>query len=260
MKIFMQVPFFFLIVSSFLFFVSCKKDNDSGTGSIQFKMTNPASTKVKSVLQQNAYSNPPLTGDVTETTMISLRFCVGDVWVSQGEVIVGGTDNLKWIKLTDATNLEQKLFEDYTFTPKELPAGTYKSIKMTFKNYFYRILLLKSNPTVKYEISESMINNSSPCDVSDSSPSLTNYFSSGGNHVIKNGVFTMANQNEKVGGFTIIAGKTVTLNWRLGAGVNAVCTNYLNDNNKNRVWDCAIDNVTISCPPQVTLMWDFVVE
>lgn len=255
-----KILFLYLILGSFLV-TSCSKNNEGGTGTIQFKMTNPGSTKVKSGFAQNAaYVNPPLTGDVTETLTTSIKLRVGDVWVSQGVIRIGEADNLKWVRLTDATNQECKLFENYTFPPKELPAGTYKSIKMTFGGLFYRLLSLRSDPTVKYEIAEAMGSSILPCDLSDNSLGPSYYFSTDGNHIIENGVFKMANRNEKVGGFTVVAGKTVKVSWRLGAGVTVPCTNFLYDINKNRIWDCGIDDLGISCPPEVQLMWDFVVE
>ncbi|HBG23614.1 MAG: hypothetical protein A2X17_07715 [Bacteroidetes bacterium GWF2_41_61] len=267
MKTFLQ---FFLISLILAICCTCSKD-EGGVGTIQFRMVNPVATKSQSNLQkalsnpqinslQAPYVNPDLTGDVTQTTMVTLKFCVGDVWVSTGEVKAGGTDNLTWVRLTTTTNQELKNFEDYTFPPVEIPAGTYKSIKITFKNRFYRVVTLNSNPTVKYELLETMGSFDDPCNDNDESWVDPNYFTEQGNHKIVGGVFKVVSPGEKLRGFSIESGKTVTLNWRLGAGVTEPCTNALLDLNKNRRWDCGTDDITIICPPSVEFMWDFVVN
>lgn len=237
----------------------CSKE-EGGTATLMFKVSNPFAIKSKSGTQLPAipYANPDLTGDVTQTTMTSLRICVGDVWISQDEIKVGSPDNLNWIKITGPTNQELKLFEDYTFVPVEIPAGTYKSIKMTFKNRFYRIVNLVSNPSVKYELLETMGSTFDPCDHNDENWIQPNYLSTSGNHSIVGGVFQIVQGGEKVAGFTLPSGGTVTLTWRLGAGATEVCTNNLLDLNKNRKWDCGTDDIQINCPPSVKYMWDFV--
>lgn len=267
MKLFLQI---FIIASILAICCTCSKDG-GGVGTIQFRMVNPVVPKSQSNLQkalsnpqinslQAPYVNPDLTGDVTQTTMITLKFCVGDVWVSTGEVKVGGTDNLTWVRLTSVTNQDLKYFEEYTFPPVEIPAGTYRSIKITFKNRCYRVVTLNSNPTVKYELLETMGSSFAPCNENDESWVAPNYFTEQGNHKLVGGVFQVDNGGEKLRGFTVESGKTVTLSWRLGAGSTESCTNALLDLNKNRRWDCGTDDITITCPPSVEYMWDFVVN
>lgn len=259
---------FFLAITISVICCTCSKDR-GGVGTIQFRMVNPVVPKSQSNLQkalsnpqinslQAPYVNPDLTGDVTQTTMVTLKFCVGDVWVSTGEVKAGGTDDLTWVRLTTTTNQELKNFEDYTFPPVEIPAGTYKSIKITLKNRLYRVVRLNSNPTVKYELLETMGSSQAPCNDNDESWVAPNYFTEAGNHKLSGGVFVVDNSGEKLRGFKMESGKTVTLSWRLGAGSTESCTNSLLDLNKNRRWDCGTDDIQISCPPSVQFMWDFV--
>ncbi len=253
----------FLIVSILATCWNCSKD-EGGVGTIQFRMTNPITTKSLSDHKGNSqnapYVNPDLTGDVTQTTTTTLKFCVGDVWVSTGEVTAGNKDNLTWVRLTSSTNQELKYFEDYTFPSVEIPAGTYKSIKITFKNRCYRVVALNSDPTVKYELFETMGSYDEPCNEDDESWVDANYFTEHGNHRIVDGEFKTVSPGEKLRGFTIESGKTVNLTWRLGAGATETCTTSLLDLNKNRRWDCGIDNIAITCPPSVKYMWDFVVN
>jgi len=204
--------------------------------------------------------NPKLVDEITETIMTSMKLGIGDVWVSQGVVREGEPDNLEWIKLTKDTNYELKLFEDYTFPAVELPAGEYKSIKIKFRNIFYRHCKLISDPNVVYELLETMGSSTDPCDPADTSWAPDDYFSTGGNFSLVDGKFKLGSAKEKVGGFTIKSGKTAKILWRLGGGVVATCVNKLIDINGNLEWDCDIDDIDIECTPEVEYMWDFVVQ
>lgn len=252
----------------FLFlFSGCKKDSDSNdnaktTGTIKFKTYNPLATVNKSVSATKLISpNPPLTGPTTTTETTSFKFCVGDVWVSQGEVVDGEPDNMDWVRLTSFTNTDAKLFEDYTFEVKEIPVGSYKSVKITFKNVFYRYAKLVSDPSIAYELLETMQSYDDPCDVNDTSWAKTNYFGPGGNHILgANNLFELSVPGEKLGGFNIDSDKTAVITWRLGAGATTPCLTLLIDQNNNLEWDCGIDDMEFVCPPENKYMWDFLVE
>lgn len=206
-------------------------------------------------------TNPALIGDTTETYMTSIKFYIGDVWISQDEVKAGDPDELEWIRLTSYTNTENKLFEDYSFSAVEIPAGTYQSIKITFRNVFYRYTQLISDPTITYELLETMGSWTDPCNENDTTWARTNYFGSDGNHIMNDGdVFELVSEGEKLGGFSIEPSKTAVVSWRLGAGATEPCVNYLIDENGNRQWDCGIDYIEDECPPEMEYMWDFVVE
>lgn len=241
--------------------LACKKESPQAT--VQMKCYNPmANYSLKSSCSPGELkSNPALTGDTTETIMTSLKFAIVDVWVSQDIVKAGEKDNLTWVKLTKETNGERKLFEDYVFPEVEIPAGTYNSIKIIFKNTFYRHVKLVSDPTVFYELFETMGSSKAPCSTDDESYAKTNYFSIGGLYYVDdNDTFYMQNENEKVAGFTVNSDKKATITWRLGAGSTGTCKNYLIDENKNRVFDCGIDKIKIECDSTVSeYMWDFLV-
>ncbi|MBN1188009.1 MAG: hypothetical protein JXB49_37385 [Bacteroidales bacterium] len=249
-----------LAALAFSFACSSEDDNDESkekTGTLKFQTLNPLTSATKSMLA----TNPALTGDTTETINTSMQVCIGDVWVSQEEVVAGGTDDLEWVRLTSETNRELKLIEDYTFDPIELPVGTYKSIKMTLKNIFYRHVELASDPSVKYELLETMGSTFDPCDPNDTSWTKTNYFSAAGNHKINDGgVFEVVAPGETIAGFTIEEAKTVIVAWRFGAGATEPCINYLIDLNDNLIWDCGIDDMIIECPPDMENMADFVIS
>ncbi|MDD2635261.1 MAG: hypothetical protein PHW82_07150 [Bacteroidales bacterium] len=261
------IKFIGTILCAAVLLSGCNKDDDTNNdlptnGLIEFKCINPLANNLKNALSIKALlSNPPLVGDTTATYLTSWNWTVGDVWVSQGEVKAGETDNLEWIRLTNVTNQESKLFEDYTFPAKEIPVGNYKSIKITFKNIFYRHVQLISDPSVKYELLETMGSWTAPCDPNDDSWAATNYFSSDGNHALNtNGVFELVSQGEKIGGFNIIGDKKATISWRFYAGVTTPSINYLIDQNNNLEWDCGVDLLIDESPPELKYMWDFVVE
>lgn len=256
--------------SVFLIFVmlpmsGCVENGPSGvgnsTGTIVFRTLNPVRSGLsKALLSRSAQTNPSLIGDTTIAYTTSLLFCVGDVWVSQQEVLAGQSDNLEWVRLTAATNTEYKLFEDYTFSAVEIPSGTYKSIKITFRNLFYRYAQLVSDTAVAFELLETMGSWTDACNVNDTSWARANYFGADGNHVLgADSLFDLVSEGEKLGGFSIEAGRTAVVSWRLGAGVSEPCTTYLVDENSNGQWDCGIDRMDFACPPEVQYMWDFVV-
>jgi hypothetical protein len=264
-----------LLFSTITGIYSCKKkDKDDlapidntipaplDVGTLNFKTLNPLTLSTRDLFELRGLSaNPSLTGDTTETINTSLKLGIGDIWVSMGEVKAGSPDNLEWIRLTDVTNYELKLFEDYSFSPKELPIGTYKSIKITFRYIFYRYVELVSDPSVKYELLETMGSSTDPCNENDESWAVVNYFSPGGNHKLNNsGLFEVVASGEKVGGFTIEKNKTTNISFRLGGGATEPCKNFLVDKNNNRVWDCGTDELLIECPPEMEYMFDFVID
>lgn len=258
-----------ILVFTFLLFPGCNDENvsesvnddETHTGSLQFKTLNPMSLQKSESNLNSITSNPPLTGSTTITETVSFKLCIGDVWVSQEEVKAGEADDLEWIRLTSTTNTEQKLFEDYSFAAIEIPEGTYKSVKIIFRNVFYRYAKLVSDPSVAYELLETMGSYSAPCDENDLSWARTNYFGPAGNHSLgANNLFEVVSEGEKLGGFNIEAGKTAVLSWRLGAGATEPCTTFLIDENSNLQWDCGVDRMDFECPPEVEYMWDFVVE
>ncbi|HPF65924.1 MAG: hypothetical protein M9926_16595 [Lentimicrobium sp.] len=263
----MKSKLLLIMITGLMFLaVSCGKDNEGNdndkSGVLRFKTYNPLAGNLKMhPLKAVATTNPPLTGPTTVTETTSFMLCVGDVWVSQGEVKAGQPDNLDWERLTTVTNKEHMLFEDYAFSDIELPAGSYKSIKLTFRNVFYRYARLVADPAVAYELLETMGSWTSPCDENDTTWAMTNYFGPDGNHILGNGgTFELVSEGEKLGGFTIEEGRVANVTWRLGAGVTEPCTTYLIDENNNLQWDCGVDRMEFECPPDAEYMWDFVIE
>jgi hypothetical protein len=259
-------PMLNTVLCLLIMLTACTKEKDENnndkTGILRFKTLNPLENS-KSLLypKSGAITNPPLTGSTTVTETTSFKLCVGDVWVSKEEVKAGQPDNLLWERLTSVTNKEHKLFEDYTFSDVEIPAGNYKSIKITFRNVFYRYARLVSDPNVAYELLETMGSWSSPCDENDTTWARTNYFGPDGNHSLgNNGLFELVSAGEKLGGFNIEEGQVASVSWRLGAGATEPCITYLIDENGNLLWDCGIDRMDFECPPEVEYMWDFIVE
>ena len=246
-----------------LLFSGCNKENDlEPKGFIEFRTSNPMTSSNNSAsLLRPISTNPSLIGDTTITHSTSLKLCIGDVWISQEVVKAGETDNLEWIRLTTTTNTEAKLFEDYSFSAIEIPLGIYESIKITFRNVFYRYVQLVSDTSVKYELLETMGSWTAPCDETDTTWAATNYFGPDGNHKLNdNDLFELVSSGEKIGGFSIEDDKTAIVTWRLYAGATTPCITYLIDENSNLEWDCGTDRMEFDCPPEVEYMWDFVVE
>lgn len=257
--------FFSLFACSLILFAGCNKDDEPAkkTGFLQFQTLNPmASVQKLATPIKSLTDNPPLTGPTTTTITTSFKLTIGDVWVSQGKVAAGASDNLEWVRLTSFTNTEPKLFEDYSFSAQEIPEGTYQSIKITFRNVFYRYNYLVSDPSVRYELLETMGSWTDLCDENDTTWARTNYFGPDGNHILNNDVFELVSEGEKIGGFSIEAGRTAVVSWRLGAGYTGICYTYLIDENANLTWDCGIDRMDFECIPasEYMYMWDFLIE
>ena len=273
----MKTTFILLFISFIsLLLISC--ESLKGTGTLKLKTFNPLSSQ-QSVKQLNVTenqpsylqevyktidgdNNPPLANHSTSAITSSLMFCVGDIWVSKDEVKAGNPDNLEWVRLTATTNRNHKLFENYVFSSVEIPTGNYKSIKLTFRNVFYRHLQLLSDPAVSYDLLETMGSWTDGCDPNDTTWVKPNYFGPGGNHKLNDNTqkFELVSEGEKLGGFTIEDGKTAFVTWRLGAGATEPCTTLLIDENDNHQWDCGTDRMNFECPPSNKYMWDFVVE
>ncbi len=259
---------FSLLFIALILIAGCTEESSTEVeekdGLLEFKTLNPMASMQKSTpFIKSTTSNPPLTGPITKTITTSFNLAIGDVWVSQEEVIAGTTDDLEWIRLTSSTNTELKLFEDYSFLAVEIPAGTYRSIKITFRNIFYRYCYLVSDPSIKYNLLESMRGWTDACDANDTTWAKTNYFSQDGNHSLNdNNVFELVSEGEKLGGFSIEAGKTAVVSWRLGADYTGTCYTYLIDENSNLKWDCGVDRMDFECVPdeEDIYMWDFVVK
>jgi hypothetical protein len=114
---------------------------------------------------------------------------------------------------------------------------------------------------VSYELLETMGSWTDPCDATDTTWAATNYFSDAGNHSLNDdGLFFLVTEGERIGGFTIEAGRISRVSWRMGAGVTEPCLNLLIDENGNRMWDCGTDRIEFVCPPELEYMWDFVIE
>lgn len=250
-----------MVILAILVFAGCQKDQQ-GAGSLDIKCFNPMATSTKSTPTQlkSTLANPALEGEITETVMTSLKLGIVEMWASQDEVKAGEPDNLKWVKLMVNPDAGLKLFEEITIPESELPAGEYKSLKIVFRNNFFRYCRAASDPAKIYEILETMGSYSDPCDPNDLSLARPSFFSTGGSFSLDDDKFKLSSEGEKVAGFTIEEGKKSTLTWRLGAGTEAVCINYLVDRNANLQWDCGTDKVEIECPPEVKYMWDFVVN
>lgn len=261
MKKSMNAVFLYGLLLSLLFALSCGGEDDNGakaSGRIIFKMLNPGAEAAKPIALRSFKSNPSLTGDSTETILTGVKMGIGDIWVSQGIVKAGNPDDLEWIRLTDVTNMEVKPFEDYSLAPKEIPAGTYRSIKLTLRKILYWQTELASDRTVKYELLQTMGGTFDACDENDQSWEKADYFSEGGCHSLDDdGKFKVDSDGEKAGGFTVEEGKTAIVSWRwLMYG----CTFHILDLNNNQVFDCGVDDIDMECPPEMgDEMFDFVV-
>jgi hypothetical protein len=194
---------------------------------------------------------------------LNLKLTVTEIWISKDEFKAGGKDNLTWIKIGE--NDELKNFDEYTFTAEDIPAGVYKSIKITFKNIFYRLAAYQSDISNIITMKERMGDWIGDC-TDEEALAPTNYFNSSGNHNLSGENFIAVNPNEKLTGFEIKPGKITKLYWKLGderPWDPYVCTFEWIDENNNGIWDCGVDrmdNFNCNMNPPLETMWIFIAE
>ncbi|MDA3942915.1 MAG: hypothetical protein PF694_05180 [Bacteroidetes bacterium] len=187
--------------------------------------------------------NPDLTGSTTRVYWTSVKICIGDFWVSKDVVSEGiDPDSLTWVRLKATTNQERKLISDYIFDEVELEAGEYKSVKMTFKNTFYRYVQLVSDPSLNYEIFETMGSWTDECDVNDETFVEPQYFGQDNSYRTNSEGLLVYEDETTIAPFRIDAGKQTLLNWQFG-GSATDCILQLIDEDNNLRWDCGIDRI-----------------
>ncbi|MDO9512385.1 MAG: hypothetical protein Q7J34_11545 [Bacteroidales bacterium] len=251
------IYFYSCIFMIILLVSSCGKD-EIKTGKLIFTAvkTMPAKKSIQNINETT--TNNFKDGTITMHT-INLKLTVTEIWVSQGEVTEGSPNNLIWHLI--GQNNDLKYFDEYAFTVDALPAGVYKSIKMVFKNIWYRVAVLQSDTSEVMELRENM--GTSDCSYEGTIPA--SFFSTGGNYKInENGKFYLTSSGEKVGGFEIQENKIAKVYWKLGGTSNipiTACTFDWVDVNNNGVWDCGTDRTdNFNCPPGVDVMWGFIVK
>jgi len=240
----------FIYAFSILFLMSCDKDEQ--TASLIVDCVNQMDLPKSVMLSlEPAVDNPWITDN--------MKFTILDIAVSQGLVEEGNPDDLTWYNV--GVNNQLKFWNEYTFFAEKLPVGTYRSLRVNFRNVWYRYAYLQSDPSVRFEGMENMLGWFRSC--SEEAPVPTNYFSSGGNHQLGDQGFFVVNEHEKIDLFSLEEGVLTRLYWILGQeGSDTLdpCTFTWYDENNNGVWDCDQDRLDFYCPPGWHSMFDFRVE
>jgi len=245
-------------------FLSCKEsgtESDVQTGKLVFQA-------VKSMPAQTASLNKNYTVRTAKNLnsyimhTLDLKLNIAEIWVSQDQFAAGGTDNLRWHKIGE--NSQMKSFSDYSFTAENLPVGVYKSIKIVMKRLGYRVATYQNDRASIVEMLE--INGPWQADYCSDFNALapSNYFNTSGNFNLENGRFICINSGETLTGFEIKPGKITRLYWKMGDERNFDPYSFTFewfDENNNGVWDCGIDsqdNYTCNLVPPVETMWIFI--
>ncbi len=253
----------FLFAAIIIF--SCKDngtESESQTGKIIFagvktlpSQSSAASSIPNDIMLSKKFSN------IYKMHTTDLLLTVREIWVSKGTITPGGADNLTWIKIGE--NTQQKLFSDYTFTAENLSAGVYNSVKIIFKNVFYRTAVYQSDHNSSVTMKETMSSYLGSC-TDDNALANVNYFCSSGCYYLINNKFTLQNPNENIPGFEIRAGKTTRLYWKMGDERSfdpySFVFDWIDENN-NGVWDCGVDrmdNFTCLITPPIESMWKII--
>lgn len=232
------------------------EDNDNksgdGTGTLVF-----AGRPMEQAAIVASIAEKKLLAEDAVHTMHTANFkgWITEIWVSQGLVADGVTDDFVWHKIGESDEL--KAVENYSFTASGLPIGEYKSIKMIFKNTMVRVAVYANDLDTEVEMRSSL--SEEGC---GDETTIAQFFSESGSHISEGGVFKVMSEGEKVGVFTIREGKTTSIYWKLGGPDAKItdCTFDWVDSATPGVWDCGVDktqNFNCSVP---SVMFSFIVE
>lgn len=242
-----KVLYLFLI--SIIILISCKDevtDSNTQTGSLVLSAVKELPTQLL-LNSKTATDEKNRSTDGITVGMISIKLTITGIYVSQGTVVDGGTNDLTWHQI--GTNSEMKLFEDYSFSADNLPAGRYNSLKMTYTGDFYRQMVRLDDPSQTFLALDGPIGDDG-----------VNYFSANGSHRLEGNHFVLESSGERVTGFDIRAGEVTQLYWKLGderPWNSSRCTYEWDDTNNNGTWDDGVDALNeISC--DANSMWIFV--
>lgn len=207
-------------------------------------------------------------GKKTGSRMHTLDLIVNvrDIWVSQDTLVHGGADNQKWYRIYEGNELQS--WAGLKGPEVQLPAGTYRSIKIVFNNVFYRKACFADDTTKVWLMKETMGSWTDACD-DTLAIAPTDYIDRKGLcYMNTQGKLILTQPNEKFGSFEIRHGKMTNLYWKLGDERNiSPCLFWFDwfDENGNGVWDCGTDRMdnfdqSPSIQPPVESMFTFIAE
>lgn len=241
-------------LSSILLLLFSCQDHSGEYGTLVFKGIT-AENALKANRLQSEFETSLESGAYKMHTA-DLEVGIVGIWASQELVADGVSDQFTWYKIGEGDGL--KSIPDYQFSADKIPAGEYKSIKISFRNRIIRHAVFQSDLSRTVLMDGSL--NENGC--GDNSV-ITQYFSKKGNHRLdESSVFRVVSTNESVRGFTILPEQTTTVYWYFGDGQWNMtdCVFDWVDVNGNQDWDCGVDSlVRFECNREIP-MWSFQVD
>ena len=191
-------------------------------------------------------------GDSMEMT--GAQFNIYEMYISKTQINSGNYDDLEWHLISDDLGLIH--MEDVDFMAEDIPSGTYKSLKIVFRNQFVRNARLQRDTTKTFAFESSLSEGDFP-----DTTLLINYFSQGGSFYTNNGYFVSMSEGENMPTFNINADVTTTIYWK-GGGEDTKWTDISfewHDFNMDSVWTPGIDLLNNFEEPDGIPMWTFMV-
>ncbi|MDD3716191.1 MAG: hypothetical protein PHT46_03700 [Candidatus Marinimicrobia bacterium] len=238
------------VLAIFLLF-SCDLFNSGDTGMLVFKGVQNLPPQITA--KRSELSTVLIPGENTHTMYSrDMKFNVYEIYISEELVDTGLSDLFQWYKIGENNGL--KSVHEYEMQADDLPPGTYKSLKIIFRNEVLRYAVY-INDTANVVLMPSSLGES---DSGDSS-FVINYFSAKGSFMHSDAGFELMSSGENIQGFRINAGRTTTLYW-MGGSPDATWSDFTftwHDMDEDSLWSPGVDFVNNFEGPEGVPMWTF---
>ncbi len=233
--------FLLSLMVTFFLLLGCDKDDETvtGEGTLNFKVTFwniefPDDKKMGVAGEENTVYTLPI---------VDIKNYFYKIEVSTTEIRNGvSSEGIEWIDIFESDPNQMIYLTDINLT-KDIPAGNYRSIRLSGKDYMYWVCEFLGN--------KMYIPDGDPDDDSID----WQYFTEAGAFDIENGVFVLGTDRERLGGFEIKANKTTNLIMR-----NNLKTLDWHDNDGSGDWSDGDGIYNWTVPEGITTMLDFIVE
>ena len=237
----MFFPFIMMGITT-IFATSCDKDDEisNGDGTLVFRTT-VWNAELPDDSKKASFKATAVTRTVD---LINTRHLIPKIEISTDEIKEGvSPDDINWTVMYESS--EEMLATDREISI-ELPAGKYVSFRLTQRNQIFWVCTYDGDT---YEFPS--LNNSEI----GSDELLVNYFGETGLHGIKDGVFVLEYERERLGTFQIKPNRTTDVTMRM----NLITLDWI-DNDGSGDWSEGDELTNWTVPDGITTMTDFIVE
>lgn len=202
-----------------------------------------------------AQQSPTVSADTYLMYSRDMEFDINEIWITDVDIRSDLSVVPTWYLIGESEGL--KSMSEYEFIAENVPAGTYASLKIVFRNRVLRHAVYVSDTLTVVEMAGSL-NEAATGDTT----LIVNYFSSSGSYSEDStGLLYLMAEGENFQPFTLYAGETSTMYWK-GGGPQSVWTDFTfqwHDNDGDSAWTPSVDYVNNFTGPEDVPMWSFLV-